>query len=294
VGVAGSDEQLRTEPVKNLLDPIWKHEVQVAGLEEGGSLEFCVWDSDPDGKDEVLGKVTLEGARFREQGFSGELELQEVAGGGAAFLRVKIAVDGKPPPAGPEREFTVVLENPKKKAMGIDVEIQDARTLYVTAVKNGPIHLYNKEAEPARQLLPGDYIVKINDVEGNAVKLDMALKKQTSLNMVCRRADEWRAAVDKGSKEGSLGLEFVKPPKGSTIVITNILAGAVERWNEECPERAVKAGDRILAINGKRSKPADMLKKCKASAQLTLTLARPAVPEEEGEPRKDGEEPAPQ
>eukprot|EP00421_Protoceratium_reticulatum_P012826 CAMPEP_0168389098 /NCGR_PEP_ID=MMETSP0228-20121227/16789_1 /TAXON_ID=133427 /ORGANISM="Protoceratium reticulatum, Strain CCCM 535 (=CCMP 1889)" /LENGTH=258 /DNA_ID=CAMNT_0008402361 /DNA_START=12 /DNA_END=785 /DNA_ORIENTATION=- len=197
-GEEPAEELAKTQQVKNTLEPSWNHEVELSTLGDGGVLEFRVLEADADGKGEVLGKATLEAARIQEQeGFNGELELQEAGENVKAFLRVKISLSGKPFPPPPEKEFVVELENPKKKALGIDAEVHDDKMLYVTAVKKGPIEMYNKEAEPAKQLMPGDFISKINDVEGDGKKLSAALKKkETSVRLVCRRAEEWRVVVD--------------------------------------------------------------------------------------------------
>jgi len=295
MGVAGNDDdQIRTGQVKNALDPTWNHSVEVMGFpQEGGSLDFNIWDADADGKgEELLGKCTLEGSQFQENGFNGEIELQEAGQNVVAFLRVKISVAGRPFPPGPEREFAVSLEKPKRKSPGIDVELQDGKTLYVSAVKSGgPVQLYNKEAEPARQVQAGDFIVKVNDAEGDSKKLNEAMKKETTVTMVVRRAEVWRVAVEKPDSKAHVGLEFVKPPVGTTVLLTKVNDGPVATWNQENPEHEVKAGDRIIAINGKHAKPADMLKQMKAQVQFTMTVARPADVEGPGEPEKSGEEP---
>mmetsp|Transcript_66357 Transcript_66357/g.188419 ORF Transcript_66357/g.188419 Transcript_66357/m.188419 type:complete len:362 (-) Transcript_66357:66-1151(-) len=294
LALAGSEDRLATtKEVKNALEPVWDHEAGVPGLDDS-ALEFVIWDADADGASELLGKATLEAARIREQeGFNGELELQEAGENVKAFLRVKISMPGKPFPPAPPKEFIVELENPKKKALGVEVEVQDGNMLYVTAVKNGPVQLYNKDAEPTKQLMPGDFIVKINDIEGDSKKLNAALKKKVaSLSLVCRRAEEWRVVVDKGEDKSPVGVEFVKPPVGHSIVLTQVGGGAIEAWNQGSPEREVRPGDRILAIGGKRGKPDALLKQIKASTRFTMLIARPA--EVEGKPSPKEEEPKPE
>jgi len=288
-GEEPAEELAKTQQVKNTLEPSWNHEVELSTLGDGGVLEFRVLEADADGKGEVLGKAKLEAARIQEQeGFNGELELEEAGEKVKAFLRVKISLPSKPFPPAPEKEFIVELDNPKKKALGLEVETQDGKMLYVSAVKNGLVQTFNKEAEPTKQIMPGDFIVKVNGVEGASKKLNEALKKkETSFSLVCRRAEEWRVVVDRGADKGPIGFGYVKPAVGHSIVMTDIAAGPLSAWNEENPEREVRPFDRILAINGKRGKPDAILKQMKATGRFTMLVARPAEPEP-AEPKPEG------
>jgi len=71
-------------------DPMWNHEAKITGYIVGDSLSFTVWDDDTY-KDDIIGKVVLDSAKFNPGGFEGELPLEDPANKGRkAFLRIKV------------------------------------------------------------------------------------------------------------------------------------------------------------------------------------------------------------
>merc|ERR1712129_642278 len=65
---------------------------------------------------------------------------------------------------------------------------------------------------------------------------------------------------------------------GNSLLVTKVKAnGAVEAWNTDNPDQIVEPWDRIVAVNGKSGKVAELQKLIKAankSANIVLTVVR--------------------
>eukprot|EP00418_Pyrodinium_bahamense_P068188 CAMPEP_0179081654 /NCGR_PEP_ID=MMETSP0796-20121207/36776_1 /TAXON_ID=73915 /ORGANISM="Pyrodinium bahamense, Strain pbaha01" /LENGTH=361 /DNA_ID=CAMNT_0020779041 /DNA_START=24 /DNA_END=1109 /DNA_ORIENTATION=- len=292
LSVKGQDVELhKTKLAKDTLSPFWKEEAVIRGVQAGDALDFTVWDAEPGCRGDKLGSAVLEPERFRERGFNGELQLTGSGESTPSFLRIKVKLDGQPYPRGPLKEFRVQIDNPSNLPLGMDVDVTDGNTLYIIAVREGLAQQYNQEAPYDQQIRAGDFVVKVNDTEGSSTKLREALKEETFLELLIKRPMEFDVAVKAeadqeprggfcapGGSDHSHGLNFIKKPSGTSIVVDKIAEGPVKAWNEENPAQEVRVGDRIVAVNGKKEKIADLKKKLKA-AKFHMTMVRPAEPE---------------
>lgn len=298
-----------TKHVKETLQPSWKEEMRIPDYTPGMSLEFGVWETDRESSSELLGKAILKATKFEESGFNGELQLEQGNDPVDAFLTVKVRRTGQYCP-GKVKEFSVNLDNKQKRALGVDFDCQDGSTLYVTAVKAGLIQSYNARAEPALRVDAGDFIMKVNGAEGECNKLINNVKKDSHLELVVRRPMELVVALGTASKADpdvcrdprptprkhernscmvvcgqdndddrvqGLGIQL-KEPSGTCnfLVITKVVAGLAEDWNTSNPDQAVRGGDRIVAVNGKRGRAEELMKKIKAAERFQMTIVRPA------------------
>lgn len=91
-GAQDGDRKLKTDVIKQTLEPIWNFRGGVADFaptDDSAALSFKVWDQDtPPKPDDFLGKAVLPIEQFWPQGFEGELKLQEARS--EAYLKVKI------------------------------------------------------------------------------------------------------------------------------------------------------------------------------------------------------------
>lgn len=277
------DVQLcRTDPLKDALEPIWQVDANLADLVAGESLEFSVWEADSDGSENCLGKATLDNQAFGIAGFNGELKLDETGEGISATLRVKVKMaDQECPPPVPQAEVTIsVARNPKKKKLiGLDLDISDGNYLYVTDVKAGPFHDYNQNSKPSEQLKPGDFIIQVNGFTGTAKQLYDKVQKEESWNLVVRRPDEVRVAIDKKETKKSLGLVF-KKPSGNALLISEVGEGPFQEWNNTNAGKEVRIGDRIVAVGSYRGKATALQKNMATACKFQATVVRPACPKE--------------
>jgi len=279
VKVAGREEEVyRTKTLDNTLEPVWKEEAGLAEY-EGEALEFSVWDQDATSSDK-LGKVVLESGSFAE-GFNGELMLEEAGKGIKAYLKVKVKMAGQEYLPGPPAEITMKLDKDPKKKHGLELDTRDGVSAYVTAVKAGPFETINKTAKACDQLMPGDFIMKVNGVEGTAQKILDELKTAKSVEMVVRRPVEICLTIDKKGAKKLVGVEFPKKAPGAALLITKIAEGPFQDWNAAHPEMEVRSGDRIVAIGPVHGKATTLQKKMNAANKFQVTIVRPASVEPE-------------
>lgn len=285
VSAAGYDRiLLRTLPVSQQVEPLWRQAVHDTPLLIGDSLEFSVWDSIsgvdnlPEGTTErLIGRFTLDSSRFFSAGFAGELELEalgkDITG---AFLTVKIKRNGQDYPDEPCADFVVQLQNPQFKALGVDLDTQANSLVYVNDVKDGVVQVYNRTAKPESRLGPGHFIIKVNGVEGLASDMVDEMNRLASLRLLVRKPFTMCVAIDKKSHKGLLaGVDFVKRSAVGCLLINQLSEGPIEEWNIVNPGREVRVGDRIIAVNGQKGKAADLLKKLKALNRCLITIVRP-------------------
>lgn len=260
----------RTKTENNTLEPCWMEEAEVVEYTKGEALLFSVYDEDLT-KSEKLGRVKLDSDAF-QSGFSGELKLDET-GNDTAYLQVRVKMAGQEYPESSKPEFTIKLGKKPKKEAGLQVDLQDGKTLYVVAVKPGPFEIYNKSQEkPTEQLRPGDTIVKVNGTEGDAAKLEETLKREQELEVLVRRNYVSSIMVDKKDAK-TFGLQFPAKPIGTCLLVTDVLDGPFKDWNEAHPQQTVQKGDRILAVNGEQGKAPQLLKKFAGASKVQVMVA---------------------
>jgi len=92
-GIAGKPKvkKIQTKTLDNTVTPVWNHNGELDGYQDGDALEFEVKDSDTGKSDDLLGKVSLSAAEV-VQGFDGEKQLAEAGKGISAFLRMKVSL----------------------------------------------------------------------------------------------------------------------------------------------------------------------------------------------------------
>lgn len=90
------------------------------------------------------------------------------------------------------------------------------------------------------------------------------------------------------SQKGILGID-VDWADGKTLKIKSVQAGAVEDWNlRNTVERAVRKGDRIIAVNGVSGNAKEMVKECKARKELELLVRSEHLDQTRTRPRPEG------
>jgi len=303
----------RTRLVKDTVAPFWREEAPVGMYCLGDALEFCVWDADASGEGSVLGEAVLESEDFAGRGFNGEVQLtgderrglypspsvdlltisKKTPGCGEgclpapvggqpkpSFLAVRVRLKGRAYPRGPPKEFHVVIRNPRKKSLGLDVDSQDGFHLWVLAVKAGPIQAYNEEAEPSRQVLPGDFIMKVNEGGIRAESMLDIMKKATRLELTIRRPLQFDVAVKCEDRWKSHGMKYMSNPLHGCVVVASAGDGTVMAWNQDNPDQQVRPGDRIVAVDGKKCSSRDMLRRL-AAVRFHMTVVRPSLPDPE-------------
>mmetsp|Transcript_134207 Transcript_134207/g.261381 ORF Transcript_134207/g.261381 Transcript_134207/m.261381 type:complete len:312 (-) Transcript_134207:9-944(-) len=258
----GGEELFKSQQKKNVVDPVWNEECE---LPADMPLKFTVFQSDVDGNTDVLACATLDLASTGTDQFNGELPL-EMDGkliGGILTLKARSVGDY---PAEPSSEFTVTIENPKKKALGLEVDAMDPSRLFVVRVKKGTVMDRFNETQLENKVDAGCFITSVTAADaGSITDMEKILKKNLKqVDLVCRRAQRFRVSLILTKGEG-VGISVPTRATGNSLLITEVKAnGAVEVWNTGNPDQIIELGDRIVAVNGKAGKAADLLKQIKA------------------------------
>jgi len=278
VVTSNGKELAETNVLGDSMEPLWKEEFAVENWEDGADLEFGLYDKDLIGSD-LLGKTIVKYDRFKD-GFNGDLQLEATGGKKyRAFLRVKIKPPNKVYPPGPSPEYSVSLEKGNLKSLGLDVDTQDSKNLYISAIsEEGPAVDWNRKAEPENQLVHGDFIVAINGVSGNARLMLDEIKKNDQVNFKVRRGIDITIVLEAdGSKEW--GIETSKNPQGDgLVVLAPPNPGLIADWNESTndPASMIQVGDRILRV-GQNSGAREVAKAInEVRGKFQIHLVRPA------------------
>mmetsp|Transcript_38902 Transcript_38902/g.87426 ORF Transcript_38902/g.87426 Transcript_38902/m.87426 type:complete len:378 (+) Transcript_38902:73-1206(+) len=266
-------ELFQTKTIPNSLEPIFDEEFDV----EYGSdsiLEFTVYDRDPLKPDDVLGRAVLNCASLT-LGFNGELELAD-SGNLKAYIKVLVKTPGSDYPPGPATEFKITFEKGKKKALGFEFDKASADVLFVTSIgKTGLVKEYNDNVKASEQMKAGQYIVAVNGVEKDSKAMAGELAKASKLELSIVRPQCFTIAVTKAKKE-SLGLKLAQSP--ASAIITAVENGPVMEWIKVHTDKEVKAGDRIVAVNGRRAAGKELMKLLQKDGPLQLVICRPCPP----------------
>jgi len=123
----GGDELFKSQQKKNVADPVWNEECE---LPANMPLKFTVFQVDSDGKADVVACATLDLAATGAADFNGELPLEMDGNLTGSVLMLK-ARTGDEYPAEQVSEFADSIDNPKKKALGLELERADATTLFM-------------------------------------------------------------------------------------------------------------------------------------------------------------------
>eukprot|EP00421_Protoceratium_reticulatum_P012398 CAMPEP_0168402418 /NCGR_PEP_ID=MMETSP0228-20121227/23610_1 /TAXON_ID=133427 /ORGANISM="Protoceratium reticulatum, Strain CCCM 535 (=CCMP 1889)" /LENGTH=328 /DNA_ID=CAMNT_0008416003 /DNA_START=46 /DNA_END=1029 /DNA_ORIENTATION=+ len=267
--IAGTEKDMfKTKVRRDQVEPTWSQEVEVEDYVAGDALEFTIWDSYsgkeklPEGSENVLvGKAFLESTKFETCGFNGELEVENVGKGVVAYLKVKVSMDGRGYPAGPPMDFYINVGKDLEEDLGTDFDTQDDTIVQVMSVQYGLFDSYNGSVKPIHQIRSGDFIAEANGVKGDAMHIIKVMRQEANLRLWVKRPMEICVAINKGEKKAPLGMEFPQKPTGNCLLVLRLTPGGpVMQWNEQHPNLAVRRGDRIIAVECREGKPADLLK----------------------------------
>lgn len=276
------DQHLHTTPTINAaLDPLWNEEVEV-DFAPGETLEFSIWDkaleSDGSIKSDQLGRAVLESKDYASLGFNGEVRVQDTGRGIEAYLQVKVKSAGQEYPLGTPRQVAINLEKLAGKPMGLNIDVASGKMGYVCFImKDSVFAEYNRTTTPEKQLRPGDYITKVNGIEGDSFGMLECLNKENRLEVTIQRPILFTIAISRNDAKTPLGLTLVENPSGNSVFIIKVIKGPVMEYNIMHPEQEVKAGDRIVAVNGQRGKVKELIHASKVGTQLQLAISRPST-----------------
>lgn len=103
---------IKTRVENDTLHPVWNHEGFIPSFGEDDDLEFCVYDKDLMKSDDLLGRAVLAGPMLIEEGFTGDLKLEDTGldNDEESYLRVKVS-----PIKEDDTVFTARLDHAKRQ-----------------------------------------------------------------------------------------------------------------------------------------------------------------------------------
>merc|ERR1711920_283004 len=179
-------------------------------------------------------------------------------------------------PEGPPSQFKIQIEKEAKAAVGLDVDDSDGRYIYVVGVKAGPFKTYNEGADANNQLRPGDFLVQVNDKQGNAEEMLEELKSNEKLDIVAKHPMEVTVAIKKTEKKAGHGLELRKKVIGTALLIMGVNDGPFKEWNATNEDHQVCELDRIVSVAGFQGKATDLVRKLNNNQYFQAIVVRPA------------------
>jgi len=102
--------------------------------------------------------------------------------------------DGKVHVGLSDHVFQIVIEKPGGKPLGLDVDITEPSVLRIVEIYKGPISDWNK-INPLEPIEVGDFIVKVNGVEGVANKMLDRCRDDTELKLTLVRLSQMEEAL---------------------------------------------------------------------------------------------------
>jgi len=172
----------------------------------------------------------------------------------------------------PGVEYTIELSRQKGESMGLNLDLLDGVTALITVVKEeGAIAKANGKRLAADKVKAFDRIVEVNGVRGKAKSIAEMIAQSTNLTMIMRRPlQEFDVVVVKKESSTPLGVDLNYAPN-SSLLILRVTDGLVQEWCD-AGNRPVNAKDRIVAVNGVRGQPQQLLNQIKDASDLTLTI----------------------
>lgn len=181
----------------------------------------------------------------------------------------------------PPKKFSVKLTRKCiASPWGLAADLADGQTIFVSGVSTGdfPTGRYNKAAKPERKLQDHDYIVAVNGItasgaynlqrKGLVEQMGQELQRSISVTLMVQRPQHFDMVIERQNEPIGLDLNFNS--KGRSLVVCKVLEGAVARCAPD-----IVSFDRILAVNGKRGLPEDLLQALKNSgSRIEMAMAR--------------------
>merc|ERR1711870_38758 len=122
VEIIGVKDSLKSTSVKRkVLECSWDEEFELLGYTPGAKLRIVVGDADFGKEDDVLGKFELESTAFDKEPIDTEIELPQSGKkpGDPAYMKLKVALLGKPtPPPPPKTGNRAYVSSRKQKSGG--------------------------------------------------------------------------------------------------------------------------------------------------------------------------------
>jgi hypothetical protein len=267
-----SEDFFQTRILRDVLDPMWEEELEMEDTELRQGLEFSILGGDPRGGIIHLGKASLPAALVSNQGWSGDLPLQ-LSGDAIAYLMVRVKMTGHDYPQAVDQDFLIDIPPGKGKKLGCVFDSHDGKSLCIMALKRGAVQDYNQNVKPISRVGCLDHVVRVNQVDFDSVAMLKEIQTGQSLQLLVQRPRKFRAVIV-APNQNTLGMRFAnETSRGPWLTVSEVVTGPpqhmrpAQAWNAAHPTQSIRAGDRIIAVDGKQGRARDLVKKMRTAAK---------------------------
>lgn len=102
------------------------------------------------------------------------------------------------------------------------------------------------------------------------IQVEVRLVQQVTL--VLKRPRQFRVAINKRGRPLGLGLNYMPLPVAKSLVVLEVLRGAIQDWNDSNQKEEIKKDHRIIEVNGFRGSPPELLEKIKTKELLEIVI----------------------
>ncbi|CAK0810437.1 unnamed protein product [Prorocentrum cordatum] len=165
------------------------------------------------------------------------------------------------------------------ESLGLELDLLDGRTMQICEVKQGAVDRINRKELPRSRVQPGDFIVGVDGVEGDAQLLLQTLQgRQTEVSLRIVRPAPFNVNLQRRDAADGFGvvLKSAAGTRSISLVVAEVLPGILADWNAEHPDAAIQRLDRIIQVNHISYNPEQMLRIFKEELRLRLQVVRPA------------------
>ncbi|CAK9106175.1 Thrombospondin-type laminin G domain and EAR repeat-containing protein [Durusdinium trenchii] len=172
--------------------------------------------------------------------------------------------------------FSLLIPTRDFASLGLVLDTTSDSRPMITEVKPGAVRKFN-ELNPSQSIMPYDVILALDEatsVKEIGEKLSSA-EFPTAMAMKLSRPRRLPVHLCKTKKAESLGVKLEYRDDSMGVVIQQLNThGLLPRWNAENLKDAVGAGDRIIAVNGKRASSPEIVEMIKEESKLDFTVLK--------------------
>eukprot|EP00913_Durusdinium_trenchii_P012136 g11398.t2 len=132
-------------------------------------------------------------------------------------------------------QWMVTVSISGSNRLGVDADWSDGKTLYIKAILAGAVSDWNKE-NPAKAVQPGDRVISVNGVSGDAQAMVREIKDRSLLQLLFQKAGDEKPEEPEpvpvpGVARAGMPLDIPGMPPRTVDVLLEIRARAAEKAN---------------------------------------------------------------
>mmetsp|Transcript_76652 Transcript_76652/g.151647 ORF Transcript_76652/g.151647 Transcript_76652/m.151647 type:complete len:360 (+) Transcript_76652:31-1110(+) len=269
-----SEDFFQTRIIRDSLDPEWVEEVEMGETEFRQGLEFSILGADARGGIIHVGRASLPTTLISEEGWSGDLPLH-TSTDAIAYLTVRIKSSGHDYPEDANQAFLMDVPPRQARQLGCSFDSHNGKSLCIMALKQGAVQDYNQNVKPLMKIGYLDHVVGVNQVEHDSVAMLKEIQTAPKLQLLVQRPRIFRATIAAPNQD-TLGMRFAdESSRGPWLIVREVIAGPpqhmrpVQLWNANHPTQSIRAGDRIVAVDGKQGRARELVKRMRRAATNT-------------------------